>query len=84
MFSSSKVFKVLKDGETFALKEIEIEAHKTENLEQFLNEVALLEQMKNNPYIIQLVDSSIRHKGGMAYIRVVMEHGEIGMIELLM
>jgi len=70
---SSKVFRVLNEkGDLFALKRVRLTSNDPKTLASFENEIALMESLRGNPNIVQLVDSQVLDK----CIYMVMEAGE--------
>jgi len=70
---SSKVFRVLNEkGSLFALKRVRLTSNDPKTLASFQNEIALMESLRGNPNIVQLVDSQVLDK----CIYMVMEAGE--------
>jgi len=77
---TSKVYKVLaiddkNEGETYALKKIKLSKTDISSLSCYQNEISLLERLRGNPSIIQLVDSEVNLDEKVIYM--VMEHGEV-------
>jgi len=79
---TSKVYKVLsQDGKILALKKIDINGSDKASIKGYVNEINLLNHLKNNSRIIQLVDSEINREAKSIYM--VMECGEIDLAKLL-
>jgi serine/threonine protein kinase len=77
---SSKVYRVLStEGEIFALKRVRVSSDDPKCLEGFQNEIALMESLRGNPCIVQLVSSSVEGRT----IHMVMEVGETDLNGLL-
>ncbi|ORY86576.1 Pkinase-domain-containing protein [Neocallimastix californiae] len=79
---TSKVYKVLsQEGKILALKKIDINGSDKTAFQGYINEINLLNHLKNNSRIIQLMDSEINRDTNSIYM--VMECGEIDLARLL-
>jgi len=79
---TSKVYKVLsQEGKILALKKIDINGSDKTAFQGYINEINLLNHLRNNSRIIQLVDSEINRETNSIYM--VMECGEIDLAKLL-
>ncbi|OUM59255.1 hypothetical protein PIROE2DRAFT_47256 [Piromyces sp. E2] len=79
---TSKVYKVLsQEGKILALKKIDINGSDKNAINSYVNEINLLNHLRNNSRIIQLVDSEINREANSIYM--VMECGEIDLAKLL-
>ncbi|ORX40395.1 kinase-like protein [Piromyces finnis] len=79
---TSKVYKVLsQEGKILALKKIDINGSDKAAINGYVNEINLLNHLKNNSRIIQLVDAEINRETNSIYM--VMECGEIDLAKLL-
>ncbi|TPX45609.1 hypothetical protein SeLEV6574_g03781 [Synchytrium endobioticum] len=79
---SSKVYKIMNsDGELFALKKVNLRGLESDAIEDYKNEIALLQKLKNNSRIIRLYDAEVNLERGV--ILMVLEYGEIDLAHLL-
>uniref|UniRef100_K3W8P1 Protein kinase domain-containing protein n=1 Tax=Globisporangium ultimum (strain ATCC 200006 / CBS 805.95 / DAOM BR144) TaxID=431595 RepID=K3W8P1_GLOUD len=79
---SSKVYRMLgPDLKIYALKKIKLKRLDAKSIEQYTNEIQLLERLQGNPHIIRLIaaEQDLQQR----QINVVMEHGEIDLSERL-
>lgn len=69
------------DLKIYALKRIKLKRLDAKSIEQYTNEIQLLERLQGNPHIIKLVaaEQDLQQR----QINVVMEHGEIDLSERL-
>ncbi|TPX33476.1 hypothetical protein SmJEL517_g03637 [Synchytrium microbalum] len=80
---SSKVYKIMNDaGKLYALKKVNVRGLEADAVEDYMNEIALLQRLKNNSRIIHLYDSEVNLERGV--ILMVLEYGEIDLAHLLM
>ncbi|KAK4533817.1 hypothetical protein CCYA_CCYA19G4699 [Cyanidiococcus yangmingshanensis] len=81
---SSKVFKVMcaRTRKIYALKRVRIRKADRETFRSYCNEIALLQRLRGNDNIIQLIEAEIREHAGLIYL--VMEYGEIDLARLLL
>jgi serine/threonine-protein kinase TTK/MPS1 len=70
---SSKVFKVFErsKGRIYALKKVKLKGQEASATEGYLNEIQLLNQLRGNPYIIQLIDSEVTEEFIMMVLYVL-------------
>jgi serine/threonine-protein kinase TTK/MPS1 len=72
---SGRVYKVLgPDMCLYALKQVRLTRAESESVQQYANEIELLNAMRGKPGIVQLLDSEIDTRGKM--VQMVMELGE--------
>ena len=79
---SSRVYRVLDaSNHLYAIKRVDISKNDAESRASFINEIHLLNKLKGNPQIINLVDSEINDQ--KKQLMMVMEVGEIDLNGLL-
>ncbi|OHT13281.1 CAMK family protein kinase [Tritrichomonas foetus] len=79
---SSKVYKVLApDGNTYALKIVDLSQASQEAIESFVNEIHLLKVLQGSDRIIQLIDSQVDMYDKR--ISIVLELGDIDLRSLI-
>ncbi|TMW59583.1 hypothetical protein Poli38472_004652 [Pythium oligandrum] len=79
---SSKVYRMLgPDLKIYALKKIKLKRLDPKSIEQYTNEIELLQRLQGNPFIIRLI--SAEQDLQQRIINVLMEHGEIDLGERL-
>ncbi len=79
---SSRVYRVLDaNNHLYAIKRVDISKNDAESRASFINEIHLLNKLKGNPQIINLVDSEINDQ--KKQLMMVMEVGEIDLNGLL-
>lgn len=81
---TSKVFKVLdiENGEIYAMKKIKMKSNEFSNILSLVKEeISLLESLKGQPSIVQLVASEINYSERLVHI--VMEYGEVDLNNVL-
>ncbi|KAK9828905.1 hypothetical protein WJX72_002702 [[Myrmecia] bisecta] len=79
---SSKVFKVMAPNrKIYALKRIKLQGRDAEAASGFIDEITLLQRLRNKQNIIQLVDAEVIQAEGLIYM--VLEYGDIDLARLL-
>ncbi len=80
---SSEVYKVWSrlDNVNYALKQINLNAEETGHVATYKTEIAVLERLKKDPYVIELVDYEITRNGKVIYM--VFEEGSMDLSQLL-
>ncbi|KAK9804601.1 hypothetical protein WJX73_006405 [Symbiochloris irregularis] len=79
---SSKVFKVMAPNrKIFALKRIRLTGRDAEAASGFIDEIRLLQSLRSQPNIIQLIDAEVLRADGIIYM--VLEYGDIDLARLL-
>jgi serine/threonine-protein kinase TTK/MPS1 len=79
---SSKVYKVIgPDFQIYALKRVNLQNTDEATVSSYLNEIALLERLRGNPMVINIVASEIHQH--QRVIDIVLELGEIDLAALL-
>lgn len=77
---SCKVYRALsKEGDVYAIKRVKIEDLDPKSIQGYANEIALLQQLRDNPSIIDLYDSQTDDSN----ILLVMEVGEADLNQVL-
>jgi serine/threonine-protein kinase TTK/MPS1 len=80
---SSKVFRVIApDHKIYALKRVNLKRCDADSVQQYSNEITLLESLRGKSNIIQLIDYEINRAAKA--ILVVMEMGEIDLAHMLL
>eukprot|EP00798_Chlamydomonas_sp_ICE-L_P023347 gene23347-30598_t len=65
----------------YGLKRVRLQNKDPEAIKGFIDEIALLKQLRNTPNIIQLIDAQVFREEGLIYM--VLEYGDIDLARLL-